>query len=182
VNTIRADPRLAHLLEKFGIKLQRNYRLPSPPAICEEWWDEVERLIKRKNKKGKNKIQPKFGLGYVHDDSTTNEDEGINDLQRVMCRMTSVASNQPEECATFGEECDNPYLTSYQPRSLCVAANARKGMRDEHYLLSQVTEALNIGEHGEVFDATPAPQQLEDGVQLTIDELVEINLGTEDDP
>jgi hypothetical protein len=100
----------------------------------------------------------------------------------VMCRMTSVASNQPEECATFGEECDNPYLTSYQPRSLCVAANARKGMRDEHYLLSQVTEALNIGEHGEVLDAAPAPQQLEDGVQLTIDELVKINLGTEDDP
>jgi hypothetical protein len=35
-----------------------------------------------------------------------------------------------------------------------------------------------------VLDAAPAPapQQLEDGVQLTIDELVEINLGTEDDP
>jgi hypothetical protein len=96
--------------------------------------------------------------------------------------MTSVASNQPEECATFGEECDNPYLTSYQPRSFCVAANACKGMRDEHYLLSRVVEALNIGEQGEVLDAAPAPQQLEDGVQLTIDELVEINLKSEDDP
>jgi hypothetical protein len=96
--------------------------------------------------------------------------------------MTSVTSNQPEECANFGEECDNPYLTSYQPRSFCVAANVRKGMGDEHYLLSRVVEALNVGEQGEVLDAAPAPQQLEDGVQLTIDELLEINLGTEDDP
>jgi hypothetical protein len=33
-----------------------------------------------------------------------------------------------------------------------------------------------------VLDAAPAPEQLEDGGQLTIDELVEINLGTEDGP
>jgi hypothetical protein len=99
-----------------------------------------------------------------------------------MCRMTSVTSNQQEERATFCEEDDNPYLTSYQPRLFCVAANARQGMRDEQYLLSRVVEAWNIGEQGEVIEAAPAPQQLEDGVQLTIDELVEINLGTEDDP
>jgi hypothetical protein len=63
-----------------------------------------------------------------------------------------------------------------------VPVNARKGMRDEQYLLSWVVEALNIGEQGEVLEAAPTPQQLEDGVQLTIDELVEINLGTEDVP
>jgi hypothetical protein len=79
VNTIRADPMLAHLLEKSGIKLQHNYRLPSPPTICEEWWDEAERLIKKKNKKGKNKTEPKYGLGYVHEDSSTSEDDGVND-------------------------------------------------------------------------------------------------------
>jgi hypothetical protein len=50
VNSIKVDPRLAHLLEKFGIKLQLNYMLPSPLTICEEWWDEAERLIKKKNK------------------------------------------------------------------------------------------------------------------------------------
>jgi hypothetical protein len=33
-----------------------------------------------------------------------------------------------------------------------------------------------------VLNAAPAPQQLEDGVQLTTDELVEINLRTKDDP
>jgi hypothetical protein len=33
-----------------------------------------------------------------------------------------------------------------------------------------------------VLDVAPSPQQLEDGVQLTIDESVEINLGTKDDP
>ena len=36
--------------------------------------------------------------------------------------------------------------------------------------------------HGEVLNPTPAPPQLEDGGQQTTDELVEINLGSEDDP
>jgi hypothetical protein len=53
--------------------------LPCDSVIRLPLLDEAERLIKRKNKKGKNKIQPKFGLGYVHDDSTTSEDEGVND-------------------------------------------------------------------------------------------------------
>jgi hypothetical protein len=35
---------------------------------------------------------------------------------------------------------------------------------------------------GEVYEAAPAPQQLEDGRQLTTDELVEVNLGTEEEP
>ena len=34
----------------------------------------------------------------------------------------------------------------------------------------------------EELDATSVPQELEDGGQPTIDELVEINLGTKDDP
>jgi hypothetical protein len=75
--------------------------LPCDSVIRLPLLDEAERLIKRKNKRGKNKIQPKFGLGYVHDDSTTSEDEGVNNPRRVMCRMTSVTSNQPEECATL---------------------------------------------------------------------------------
>jgi hypothetical protein len=99
-----------------------------------------------------------------------------------MCHVTSITSNQHEECATFCEEDDNPYLIPYQPRSFRVAANAHQGMRDEQYLLSQVVEALNIGEQGEVLEASLAPQQLEDEVQLTIDELIEINLRTEHDP
>jgi hypothetical protein len=96
--------------------------------------------------------------------------------------MTSVISDQHEECDEFCEEDDNPYSTPYQPRSFCVAANARQGMRDEQYLLSRVFEALDLGEQGVVLDAATAPKQLEDGGQLTIDELVEINLGMEDGP
>jgi hypothetical protein len=34
----------------------------------------------------------------------------------------------------------------------------------------------------EVIDSTSAPQELEDGGQPTIDELVEVNLGTDEDP
>jgi hypothetical protein len=52
------------------------------------------REINKKEQERKNKTQPKFGLGYVHDDSTTSEDDVANDPQRVMCRMTSVTSNQ----------------------------------------------------------------------------------------
>jgi hypothetical protein len=42
-------------------------------------------------------------------------------------------------------------------------------MRDEQYILSQVFEALDIGKQGEVLDAAPTPEQLENGGQLTID-------------
>ena len=65
----------------------------------------------------------------------------------------------------------------YWSRSIHTIANACQGMGNEQYVLSRVEEVLTIGEQGEVVDAAPAPQQLEDGVQLTIDELVEINLG-----
>jgi hypothetical protein len=115
VNTIRADPRLVHLLEKIGIKLQRNYMLPSPPAICEEWWDETERLIRKKNKKGKNKTQPKYDLCYAHGNSSTSEEDGVNDQQRVVCRMTSVILDQHEECDEFCEEDDNPTQRHISP-------------------------------------------------------------------
>jgi hypothetical protein len=57
--------------------------------------------------------------------------------------------------------------------------NAHQGMRDEQYLLSWVFEALDIGGQGEVLDAAPVPQQLEDGGQLTTNKLVEINLISE---
>jgi hypothetical protein len=137
VNTIKGDPRLAHLLEKSRIKLQHNYKLPSPPTICEEWWDEAVRLIKKKNK-----TQPKFGLGYVHDDSTTSEDDGANDLWPVMCHMISVISNQEEECATYCDEDDNPYLTSYQPCSFCVAANAPKDMRNDPCWVAKIVPVM----------------------------------------
>jgi len=177
VNTIRADPRLAHLLEKSGIKLQRNYRLPAPPAICEEWWEEAERLIRRKNKNGKRRAQPKYGLGYVHADSNSSEEDEFNDPRRVMCRMISVNSNQRDnEDSTSDEESNNP--CSYPLRSLCAAANAHQIASNEQYFLSRMYETLSLGEQGEVLDAAPAPQQIEDGGQLTIDELVEINLGT----
>jgi hypothetical protein len=56
VNTIMVDPRMAHLLEKSGIKLQRNYRLPSPCAICKEWWDEAEKLIKRRTRRERTRL------------------------------------------------------------------------------------------------------------------------------
>jgi hypothetical protein len=54
-------------------------------------------------------------------------------------------------------------------------------MKDENFLLSQVHKSMTTIQ-GEVYEAAPAPQQLEDGGQLTVDELVEINLGTKEEP
>jgi hypothetical protein len=48
-------------------------------------------------------------------------------------------------------------------------------------MLGHPIEVEAVEEGGEL-DATPAPQQLKDGGQPTIDELVKINLGTKDDP
>jgi hypothetical protein len=42
-------------------------------------------------------------------------------------------------------------------------------------------KAMSINQ-GEVLGAAPVPLQLEDGGQFTVDEIVEINLGTKDDP
>jgi hypothetical protein len=96
--------------------------------------------------------------------------------------MTSVIPNKNDmDDATSGKKDCSPHSTPHQPHSFQAAANAHQGMRDEQYLLNRVYEKMNV-EQDEVLGAAPAPQQLEDGAQLTVDELVEINLGTDDDP
>ena len=65
---MKAEPKMVGLLEKAGITLGRNNRMPSPPAICEEWWRQAEYLIKQKGK-----AQPKFGLGYNNPDTPSDE-------------------------------------------------------------------------------------------------------------
>ena len=65
---MKADPKMVRLLEKAGITHGQNNRMPSPPAICEEWWRQAEDLIKQKGK-----AQPKFGLGYNNPDAPGDE-------------------------------------------------------------------------------------------------------------
>ncbi|KAM0856129.1 hypothetical protein ACQ4PT_049321 [Festuca glaucescens] len=117
LTTMKVEDRMIPLLRRAGILIQPNSRLPSPPVVCEEWWEQAEKLIK----KGSN-FHPKYGLGY-HEEDSSDEEEGLH-----------------------------------------------------------VTHGFNSLAHGEVLDAAPAPPELEDGVELTVDELTEINLGTEDDP
>lgn len=169
--SLKAEPKLVRLLENSGIKLQRNRRLPPPPAICEEWWEQAE-FIKRKCKD-----QLKYGLGYIPSEFSESEDEEDGD-QCVTCHVIHTDNDQ----YLSDEEVGNIiYQTSHKPRSFAAAANARHGVKNENYLLSQVHRAMNVKE-GEVLEAAPAPQQLEDGGQLTVDELTEINIGTEEDP
>ncbi|XP_062213540.1 uncharacterized protein LOC133914453 [Phragmites australis] len=47
IGTLRVEPNMVPLLERSGIKLRRNQRLPSPPNVCEEWWSQSERLVKK---------------------------------------------------------------------------------------------------------------------------------------
>ena len=177
--TMKAEPRMVRLLEKSGIKLHTNCRLPSPPAICEQWWDQAEKLAKKKKK-----TRPKYGLGYVHSESSESEDEDNDDMQHFTCHMTSVydaSDNEKQEPTSHIDGGNNSYQTSHQSDSSYAALHSHDGVRNENYLLSQVHGAMAVSQ-GEVMDAAPAQLQLEDGGQCTVDELVEINLGTEDDP
>lgn len=70
--TMKVEPIMVRLLYQSGIKLQ-NCRLPSPPAICEVWWNQTETLIKKRSKKS----QLKYGCGYVLSESSEREDEDV---------------------------------------------------------------------------------------------------------
>lgn len=125
--SLKAEPKLVRLLENSGIKLQRNRRLPPPPAICEEWWEQAEEFIKRKCKD-----QPKYGLGYIPSEFSESEDEEDGD-QCVTCHVIHTDNDQ----YLSDEEVGNIiYQTSHKPRSFAAAANARHGVKNENYLLS----------------------------------------------
>ncbi|KAM0901363.1 hypothetical protein ACQ4PT_020050 [Festuca glaucescens] len=86
LSTMKAEPKMARLMEKAGFTLQRNNRIPPPPAVCEEWWRQAEDLIKRKHK-----TRPKFGLGYINLEGSDEEEEGPAGGSRVTCHATFVS-------------------------------------------------------------------------------------------
>jgi hypothetical protein len=139
---MKAEPKMARLMEKAGFTLQRNNRIPPPPAVCEEWWRQAEDLIKRKHK-----ARPKFGLGYINLEGSDEEEEG----SRVTCHATFVSSGDDTE-------------------------TSHRGLHRQSYRNGEPSEVE------EELGSTSAPPELEDGGQPTVDELVEVNLGTEDDP
>ena len=142
--TMKAEPRMARLLEKAGITLRRNNRMPPPPPVCEEWWGQAENFVRRRRK-----VQPRFGLGYRNTDASDDEDEHFY-VNQVHCLTITASSGDDAGCSHYVKRQQQP------------------------------TEA-GAFEMDEELDALSAPQQLEDGGQPTVDELVEINLGTEDD-
>lgn len=56
-----------------------------------------------------------------------------------------------------------------------------QGYAYQEEMLETIAHILGI-DTDEVADAAPAPKQLEDGGQATIDNLIEINLGTDEGP
>jgi len=179
--TLKVEPSMVPLLEKAGIKLRRNQRLPAPPSICEEWWDQIEHFVQQGHQS-----HPRYGLGYHVLNLCDSDEEEEQEPEHVSCNMTHVGDGwgfgNDEDLMSDDEEglvCI--YEIPHQPRSVRAVANAREGLRNDQYLLSRVHEAMTV-HHGEVLNAAPAPPQLEDGGQQTFDELVEINLGSEDDP
>jgi hypothetical protein len=143
LTTIKAEPRMVHLLEKAGITLQWNYRMQPLPAICEEWWSQAEAFIK-----GGHNVQPMFGLSY-HDKGASDDEGDHPNVGRVHYFTITTTSTDDEGCL-YDARCQQ------QPRK---------------------DEAAEVDEE---IEAMPAPQELEDGGQPTVDELVEINLGSDD--
>jgi len=118
--------------------------MPPPPPVCEEWWGQAENFIWRRQK-----VQPRFGLGYRNTDASDDEDEHFY-VKQVHCLTITASSGDDAGCSHYVKRQQQP------------------------------TEAGAV-EMDEELDALSAPQQLEDGGQPTVDELVEINLETEDD-
>lgn len=91
--TMKVDAKLIPLLEKAGINVQQNRRMPPPPAICEEWWGQAEEMIKKKCK-----VQPKFRLGYSKPYSSDSEDEDFDDDAEFQCYTLSVKAKDDIGC------------------------------------------------------------------------------------
>ena len=93
LTTMKAEPRMVRLLEKAGITLGPNNRVPRPPSICEQWWSQADILIKRKNK-----AQPKFGLGY-HNIDTSDEGEDSVNANIAHCFTMSTTTGDEVGCS-----------------------------------------------------------------------------------
>jgi sugar phosphate isomerase/epimerase len=93
LTTMKVEPRMARLLVKAGITLGLNNRMPPPPAVCEQWWRLVEALVKEKHK-----VQPKFGLGYHHID-TSNEGEDLVDTNIAHCFTILITTGDEVGCS-----------------------------------------------------------------------------------
>jgi hypothetical protein len=93
LTTMKTEHRMVRLLENVGITLRRNYRMPPPPAICEEWWSQAKAFVK-----GGRNVQPKFGLSY-HDKGAL-DDEGENpNAGQVHCFTITATSTDGEGCS-----------------------------------------------------------------------------------
>lgn len=68
--TLKTEPRMVPLLEKAGIELRQDQRLPPPPSTCEEWWSQSERIIKKGNAS-----RTKRDLGYYMIESSDSGEE-----------------------------------------------------------------------------------------------------------
>lgn len=156
MSTLKVEPSMVPLLEKAGIKLRRNQRLPAPPSICEEWWNQSERLVKKGHQS-----YTRYGLGYHVPNSCDSNEEEEQELEHVTCNMIHVGGGwrygDDEDPMSDDEEglvCI--YEIPHQPRLVSAAASAQEGLRNDQYLLSRVHEAMTI-HHGEVLNAAPAP-------------------------
>ena len=92
IETLRVAPSMVPLLEKSGIKLRRNQRLPSPPNVCEEWWSQSERLVK----KGRLP-RTRYGLGYCPFTSCEGNEEDEDAPEVVTCHAICAGEDWGHE-------------------------------------------------------------------------------------
>jgi hypothetical protein len=90
LTTMKSEPQMVRLLDKVGITLRRNYRMPPPPAICKEWWSQAEAFVK-----GGRNVQQKFGLGY-HDKGASDDEGEHTNAGQVHCFTITATSMDSE--------------------------------------------------------------------------------------
>lgn len=171
------------LLEKAGIELRQGRQLPPPPSICEKWWSQSEKIIK----KGQAS-RSKRGLGYLAGDSSdSDEEEMCGPKWRASCNVTHVLNDWRNElwgdCPSDDEEeleCLRP-ITSHT-NTFRAATNMMQGLREDGDCILASMHMVMAVPYGEILNAALAPLELEDVIEHTTDELVEINLGSDDDP
>jgi hypothetical protein len=106
---MKVEERLIPLLKKAGILLQGNSRLPPPPVICEEWWEQAERLIRNGTS-----FRPKYGLGY-HDVDPLDDEEELYEKHRVNSCTTSATTKGHYFDLEEAESSDEEGLVSIYP-------------------------------------------------------------------
>jgi hypothetical protein len=169
VQMISTDPKIANMLEKQGLKLDQ----PHPTSqLLSKLWDASENPESQNNK---------AGLGYQESYDSNVVMLGDDSIFQVGESSKAIVLGDDSESEIEDKECETLIIFG---NDLELEEPNDNYMVQEPPEIEAVEEILPEAEETDVMitDVDLAPPELDDGGQATVDELIEINLGTEDDP